>query len=126
MSSGGVLVLLVRTLNAQEMSAVLSRVASGRPRSVESSASVTVVSACAVFLREFPASENHLVSTYRHAKSNQLISLVRLAIDTGNPVSTMNASPLRCAATRSDRKLSARALVRKDCFQRRLATCQRT
>ncbi len=112
-SAGTVGAFLARTLNAHETRALLNRSVSGRPRSVVSNASVAVVNACAVFLRELPASDDHLLSTYRQAKSYQLISLSRRAVDTGSPASTVNASPFRCAEMSSERKLSASAFVRK-------------
>jgi hypothetical protein len=84
---------------------------------------VTVVNASAMDARDFAAALGHLVSTYDIACSNHGTSRAR---DSGNPVTSSNASPARAADISSARKDSASARVTKVSACERPATNHRT
>ena len=92
-----------------------------------SSTGVIEASASAMDLRWFGDASGHFMSMYRQAKSYQVsLETEPRMVLTGRPLSISKASPLRWAATSSDRKLSAAAAVRKTDFHRRPATNQVT
>ena len=87
---------------------------------------VTAVSASACVRLVVAATRGHFRSANAQAKLYQDTSLLARSMETGRPVPVSKASPLRAAASRSDRKLSASAAVLNVAFQRRPATLHRT
>jgi hypothetical protein len=108
-------------LNAHRFSAARRSLSSGFPRVLVNIAVVTAVSASAWVRLVVAATRGH----FRSAKA-QAMPLLARSMETGRPVLVSKASPLRAAASRSDRKLSASAAVLKVLFHRCLATFQRT
>jgi hypothetical protein len=98
----------------------------GWPRVLVNMAVVTAVSASACVRLVVAATRGHFRSANAQAKLYQEMSLLARSMETGRPVLRSKASPLRAAASRSDRKLSASAAVLKVLFHRCLATFHRT
>src|SRR5262249_20010629 len=93
-------------LNAHRHSADRISLPSGWPGPLGTVGGGTAVSASAWVGRGVAAPRGHFISTNAHANSYHDISNVARRIEIGQPDSTSNASPFRCAVTSSERKLS--------------------